>query len=122
MKNKRMFITALVFAIICGFTVSASESDAIKLAKSDLREKFVQELRAFPIDEVSGLDLCNTVVVYFKVTETNQVEIINVKSANQDLLHYAKERLSQSNVVANGLLQGNSYKISFRFVEARRTW
>jgi hypothetical protein len=74
MKNKRMFITALVFAIICG------------------------------------------------LTETNQVEIINVKSANQDLLHYAKERLSQSNVVANGLLQGNSYKISFRFVEARRTW
>lgn len=120
MKTKRMFFTALVFAIICGFTVSATEIDAITLAKNDLRKKIHQELRNFSVFDVTGLNKCNTLDIHFRVTETNRIEIVNMESANQDLLRYVKQRLSNNSLMASELLQGQSYKISFRFVDARK--
>ena len=111
-----MFITALILSLVFGATVKASDGRATNMAQNELRKQIHHELNKFNLEDVSGLDKCNTLDISFKVTNDNRIEIINAESANKDLLRFLTE-LSRNKVIADEILQGKSYKIRFRFVE-----
>ena len=116
MKTKGMIIATLVLSLVFGANVFASDNSAIAKAHNQLKVQLQKEFKTLPFDEISGLEKCAIVEVSFKINENNELEVIEVHSTNEDLQRHAEIALKDNKVVADDLLQGESYHVKMRFI------
>lgn len=118
MKTKRMFIVTLLTAIIFGYTVNASKGTELSMASFELRKQIQNNLGSFKNEDISGLSECNTLDLFFEVSENGRIEVLSIKSENKDLVEFIETRLKKNSVIADKVLKGHRYLVRIRFLES----
>jgi outer membrane biosynthesis protein TonB len=110
---KRSLILTLVFLLSLGGSTFASGDEPEKSIKStETIKKMVDKHMVYPIFQIQSME--GTVEVSFKINDDGEVNILNIKSSNPDLIDYVVKKLKKIKLEESD--DGSGQTIKYRFV------